>query len=499
MRTLGGLIGGTVLGLLSLAFMGVGCWNQSAWTYGLGLIGLSVAAAMLVRRLAGGRVARLLLTIGTAVAVLMAGFGIPAAMASRHGDTIWQTPVHPDGHYCYTRVINNRLYAYQCGGGIDVLDPSTGRELWHSGADALLPDGSVVGLDYSATKLGRLEYRGPDGRIRWSADQAVTPPDGGFRVPVAGRSGTVVTLNCPGEQVADCTYIGTGPDGKPAWRKKLPGVADVHAPKTAADLHQPLPEVLTLVDDGRTSDRFMIIDPVTGSTRLDLQLPDNTHVGSGDGWVFGDQVLLPTNDYANNRCAWTLYQGRQKLWTTTGVCAENEGHQVTGGVYRVTEHLIYVGTGDRLAVINRQTGRSRVLSEGEALLAKPSQLPDPLYDRADLVSDRVIISFDRDQLRGTDPLTGRQLWARDRYPGTEATVGDAGGIALTMPGQVFNPMAHSTGDDGAQTIEYLDPSTGRTLARAFEPDGLSSIQVVDGRGALVTPTSHKASYLVGPT
>lgn len=498
MRNLGGLVGGIVLGLLSLVLMGVGSWNQSAWTYGLGLIGLSVAAAVLVRRLTGGRLARVLLTIGTAVVVLVAGFGIPAVMAGRHGDAIWQSPVHPDGHYCYTRVINDRLYAYQCGGGIDVLDPSTGRELWHSGADALLPDGSVVGLDYSGTKLGTLEYRGPDGRTRWSADHAVTPSDGGFRVPVAARSGTVVTLNCREEQVADCIYIGTGPDGRSSWQKKLPGTADVHAPETSGDLHQPLPNVLTLVDDGRDSDRFMIIDPVTGSTRLDLHLPNNTHVGSGDGWVFGDQVLLPTDDYGHNQCAWTLYEGQQKLWTTTGVCEENQGHQFTGGVYRVTQHLIYVGTGDRLAVINRKTGQSRVLSDGEALLAKLSTLPDPLHDRADLVSDRVIVSFDRDQLRGTDPMTGRQLWSRDLYPGTEATVGDAGSIALTMPGQVFNPMAHSTGDDGAATIEYLDPSTGRTLARAFEPDGVAAIQVVDGRGALVTPASDKPSYLVGP-
>jgi hypothetical protein len=498
MRNLGGLIGGVVLGLLSLALMGVGCWNQSPWTYGLGLVGLSVAAAVLVRRRIRGRIARVLVTIGTTLVVLMAGFGIPGVLAGRHGDTLWQSAIHPDGHYCYTRVITNRLYASECDGGIDVLDPSTGNSLWRSTSDGLLADGSVVSLDYSGTKLGKLEYRDPDGRIRWSAADAVTPPDGGFRVPVAARNGTVVTLNCAGESVTDCTYIGTGPDGKPAWRKQLPGAADVHAPDTAADLHQPLPEVLTLVDDGRDSDRFLAVDPVTGRTRLDLQLPRNTHVGAGGAQVFGDQVLLPTNDYADNRCAWTLYQGQQKLWTTTGVCEENQDHQVTGGVYRVTQHLIYVGMGDRLAVINRQTGRSRVLSDGEALLAKLSTLPDPLYDRADLVSDRVIISFDRDQLRGTDPMTGRQLWTRDLYPGTEATVGDAGSIALTMPGQVFNPMAHSTGDRGARTIEVLDPGSGRTVARAFEPDGLGGIQVVDGRGALITPASDKPSYLVGP-
>jgi len=56
---------------------------------------------------------------------------------------------------------------------------------------------------------------------------------------------------------------------------------------------------------------------------------------------------------------------------------------------------------------------------------------------------------------------------------------------------------HTTGEHGARTVEYLDPTSGRTLARAFEPGGIASLQVVNGRGVMVTPAAGPGSYLIG--
>jgi len=410
-------IGGGVAVVLGLAAVGLGCWQQSHWLFGLGVIVVAVGAAVLVAQVlvakvlvaqsARQRFTRTLLVIGTALVLLIIGFAVPASLGRRHGDVLWHTSIRPDPRYCYTSMINDRLYAYRCGAGFDVLDPGTGRRLWSSQAQSVLPDGATVEWSQNDSAPIQLRYRNPDGATRWVTRTAILTADGGPRTELAARNGIVVTANCAYEKVSTCTYLGTGPSGKVVWRKKLPGSPNLQIRRTSADLHQPLPQVFILVDAGRDRDRVMIVDPADGSIRLDLRLPAGAHVGSRDGLALADQVLLPVNDYTRGTCSWSLYRDRRKIWATTGLCDTIDGHQLTGTVYRVTRHLIYVGADHHLAVINRKSGRSRVLTDDEALLPHVSTQPDPLYDRADLVSDRVIISFDGDVLRGTDPMTGR--------------------------------------------------------------------------------------------
>ena len=473
------IIGGVVMHLL--------------WLYLTGIVIAAVSLASIVVRMTSptDNRSRLPARVGALVTVLVlagAAITVPWLMAKqqRSVQTQWSGAVA--SHEIQALTTKDRLL-FQDRETLRALDLESGQELWSDTFEDTIQtfytsdDGHVLVLttEHAATWLD------PDGEELWTrgGDEEIWPYSGytsemaDFEprpwVVVAAQGETVVMQRCHYEhQWPQCTFRGIDATGEEnfEWDAPYAGpytIAGGSYPGSA--LRTPslvLPPVFLTTGDQHDGLDFVAADtgePMgsTGVALSDAQMPARPI------WLDEDVVVqqrMQSKSAYDSVCktSATRSDGSQ-LWTAKTFCLDYSYDRypvtfVPGRIYGYELNLGLFGGSDVLHMMSVETGDVQEFTDVST--AEEGSLP-PTNGYEQVEAD-VVFKRDDDLLRGLDPDTGEEKWAREAPELLKHGDGTAVGITSN---DSLNPFVAE--DETVLTL--IDAQSGEDITSVLVPPG----------------------------